>query len=240
MGSVALKEMLDRVTRVALTGRLPVVVFDLDSTLFDTAGRHYRILGEFVDSHAAELKDLVSGVTHGEFGWSVTGPLEARGFDHAPTLDELGKFWFNRFFTDDYVQSDLVVPGAAEFVRAVHAAGGFVYYLTGRHVGGMELGTAKALGERGFPLWDGRTLLHMKPDFHTADHAFKAEALDHIRALRGVVVGTFDNEPANCNLFAEHFPEAMNFWLRTTHSPSAPPVAAAVMETDDFVVPSAG
>jgi hypothetical protein len=237
VGSAVLATMLERVAAVAASGRLPIVVFDLDSTIFDTAGRHYRILGEFVNAHAEELRDLYAQVSHTDFGWSVSGPLEARGFDHAPTLEELGKFWFARFFTDDYVGADLVVPGAADFVGAVHAAGGFVYYLTGRHVGGMEIGTARALGAHGFPLWDGRTLLHMKPDFHTGDHAFKAEALDHIRALRGEVVGTFDNEPANCNLFAEQFPSALNVWLRTTHSPTAPALRPDVLETVDFVVP---
>lgn len=232
-----LRAVLERIDREVRRERLPMVVFDLDSTLFSTGPRNLRILREFVAGAVggdARLEALVAGLGAEDMGWNVNEALRGRGVEDPALLAALKTFWAERFFTDDYCAGDEPVPGAAAWVTRCHQRGALVYYLTGRHVGGMEHGTVRALREHGFPFWRGRCVLHLKPSFEMADRAFKDEALDDIRSYRSPVVATFENEPGNANLFARAFPDALHFLLETIHSPEAEAPLASLVRLRDF------
>ena len=233
-----LKTVLDRIHQSASRGALPVVVFDLDSTLFSTRPRNLRILREFAQTlpDHTDLHDVVSALSPDDFGWEVTLPLQSRGIDDASLFDSLRAFWFERFFTDEYVTTDHPNAGAVEYVKQVHDAGGFVYYLTGRDVGGMAHGTVRSLTEHGFPYWRGRTSLHLKPSFDMDDTEYKREALADIRSHHGEVVATFENEPKNANMFRAAFPQATHFLLDTEHSPDPEPLHDDIIVLPDFHV----
>jgi hypothetical protein len=240
MGSPRLHEVFTRIDRALADGVLPLVVFDLDSTLFSTAPRNLRILREFVAARAKARPELVqktAALTADDMGWNVHDDLRRMGVDDAELLGELKRFWYERFFSDEYVEHDTPVAGAVEYVEHCHERGAMIYYLTGRHVGGMELGTVRALTRQGFPFWRGRCVLHLKPSFEMNDRAFKDDALLDIRSYRGRVVATFENEPGNANLFAQAFPDALHFLLLTIHSPSAEKPSAKLIESTDFRVP---
>ena len=79
-----------------------------------------------------------------------------------------------------------------------------------------------------------RTAIVLKHKFEDLDLEFKREALGFVDEL-GVVVGTFDNEPANCNLFAERWPQALHFFVETAHAPNPPPLHALVGRVPDLV-----
>lgn len=242
MGHSRLREVAERVEACRGRGTLPVVVFDIDSTLYDTGPRNLRILEEFAEARRRsrpEIDALVERVRGTEIGWNVMDALRRAGCADQELLDDLGRFWGRRFFTDTFVVFDEPVPGAPGFVRDCHERGAFVYYLTGRHVGGMEVGTVQALVRDGFPWGIGRTLLHLKPDFETPDAAFKDEALRDIRSLGGEVIATFENEPGNANLFSRAFPGALGFLLETTHAPNPPPLAPGILRTPDLILPAA-
>jgi len=132
------------------------------------------------------------------------------------------------------VRSAAPTPGAVAFARAVHDAGAFCYYLTGRDVGGMAQGTVAAITDAGFPFWRGRTSLHLKPTFEEDDHRFKLAALEDIRSHHGTVIATFENEPENANLFLAAFPDAQHFLLQTVHSPKPVVADERVVRIDDF------
>lgn len=238
MGSTRLNEVLLRIDETRHSARLPVVVFDLDSTLFTTGPRNWAILQEFVAQSAhAGLAEQVAGLRPEDIGWNIHECLKHRGIGHPKLWHELQEFWAERFFTDAYVLHDRALPGAAAFVTACHTRGALIYYLTGRHVGGMEVGTVSALRSEGFPFWRGRCVLHLKPSFEMSDRAFKDDAIGDIRSYRGEIAATFENEPGNANLFQRAFPHALHFLLLTVHSPGAEAPHAELIESDDFVVP---
>lgn len=194
-----------------------VVIFDLDSTLFDTGPRNLGLVRRWASQ--GPWAERAAAMTADEFGWDAAAPLVARG----ATPDEVGDFrtfWRAHFFTDDAVVLDAPAPGGAAFVREVHGLGAHVVYLTGRHVGGMEVGTVKALTQHGFPMWRPRVTVALKPNFHLDDKRFKAMTLPEIGGL-GTVVATFDNEPGNCNAFQERWPEAVNVLFGSVCSPEA-------------------
>jgi len=240
LGSPRLREVLERIDAALAVDVLPLVVFDLDSTLFTTGPRNLRILREFAAQRAErwpEVRSIVATLADADMGWGVGKCLLERGVDDPSMLRELRSFWYQRFFTDEYLACDLPVPGAVEFVNACHDHGALVYYLTGRHLGGMEVGTVRALGAHGFPYWRGRCVLHLKPSFEMSDRAFKDDALADVRSYHGRVVATFENEPGNANAFLRAFPEALHFLMQTIHSPRAEAPLPDLLVSGDFRVP---
>lgn len=239
MGSPRLREIFPRIDAALARDRLPILVFDLDSTLFSTAPRNLAILREFVLENAGthpHLADVAERIGLDDMGWNVHEDLRRFGFTEAEVLARLKGFWFDRFFRDEYLAHDTPVPGAAAFVHACHARGALIYYLTGRHVGGMEIGTVRSLRENGFPFWRGRCVLHLKPSFEMNDSTFKQEAVLDVRSYHGEVVASFENEPGNANMFLRAFPDALHVLLETIHSPGAEEGSAQLVRTADFVV----
>lgn len=239
MGSPRLREIFPRIDAALSRDRLPIVVFDLDSTLFSTAPRNLAILREFVVENAGthpHLADVAERIGLDDMGWNVHEDLRRFGFTEAEVLARLKGFWFDRFFRDEYLAHDTAVPGAAAFVHACHARGALIYYLTGRHVGGMEIGTVRSLRENGFPFWRGRCVLHLKPSFEMNDSTFKQEAVLDVRSYHGEVVASFENEPGNANMFLRAFPDALHVLLETIHSPGAEEGSAQLVRTPDFVL----
>ena len=233
MPTDSLRAVLSQTERLVDEGRLPIAVFDLDSTLFNTAGRHLKILQDFADE-VPELAPIVAEIDHHEFGWSVAGPLRSRGIDDPVILAQLSRFWFERFFTDDYVLHDRPSLGGPDFVNAFWERGGLVYYLTGRDVIGMAQGTTKALIAANYPYYRGRTVLHLKPTFEEPDKPFKDEAIAEIRSYRGDVVATFENEPGNANMFLSAFPQASHFLHGLVCAPDGEAGDPSLIRITDF------
>lgn len=215
---------------------LPIVVFDLDSTLFLARSRNLRILQDFAEygGRYPDLPEFAAGLTVADLGYMVDHPLSERGMLTPELQADLRAFWAERFFTDDYCEHDVPTPGAPEFARACHEAGALVYYLTGRHVGGMAVGTTKALVQQGFPLFRGRTVLHLKPTFDMPDGDFKKQAVSDISSYSGEVIATFENEPGHAATLRRAFPAAMHFLLDTVCSPTAPEPHPELLIIPDF------
>ncbi len=221
-----LQKVLDAVSS---SKKLPIVVFDLDDTLFSTARRNLVIIQNFSldqgDSYP-DFAQVASKLTLADMNWSVTAALEKAGLaSTSSSIKPFIEYWDATFFTSGYDALDLPNPGAVDYVNAIHEAGALVYYLTGRAVGdrglnnGMGQGTTLSLTNRGFPFWRGRCELNLKIDPKEKDSDYKARALTDIKSLRGTVVATFDNEPSNSFMFLNHFPDAMNVWVKTTWNP---------------------
>jgi hypothetical protein len=239
MGSPRLSDVFTRIDAALAENVLPICVFDLDSTLFSTASRNLQILQDFVrdfeESHP-HLSEIAKRIGLDDMGWNVYEDMRRFGLDDKLLLESLKTYWFERFFTDAYLRYDRPVAGAVEFVLRCHAQGALIYYLTGRHVGGMEMGTVSSLTAHGFPFWRGRCVLHLKPSFEMDDRAFKDDAVADIRSYRARVVATFENEPGNANMFLRAFPSAVHVLLQTIHSPEAEAPASALVRSADFVL----
>ncbi len=232
MGLRTLQGVLDA---IAASDALPIVVFDLDSTIFLARSRNLRILRDFAEFGRYDgLPEIAASLTLADLGYEVDYPLAQRGVLTDELRSDLRAFWAERFFTNDYCRHDAATAGAPEFVRACHDAGALIYYLTGRHVGGMATGTVTALVRAGFPLFRGRTVLHLKPSFDMPDGAFKEQAVADIGSYGGAVVATFENEPGHAETLRRAFPAASHFLLDTVCSPTAPDPHPELVVIPDF------
>jgi hypothetical protein len=213
----------------------PVVLFDLDGTLFDNRPRTLRILHAYAAQLPREHQQdarAIRALNAQDVLYLLEDTLAPRGVK-ASVIEGAKSFWRARFFTDAACADDVPVAGAVPFVRRCWDEGATVVYLTGRDIPGMILGTTRTLRDDGFPLGVPRTELVMKPTFDEPDTTFKLRLLDSLHEL-GKVVASFDNEPVNCNLFYQRWPEAFSVLLETQSAPGAPELLAGCHRVPDF------
>lgn len=213
-----------------------IVVFDLDDTLFDPGPRNVRILQDLVASHPGRfptIEQRIGTLTPAECAYAITDTARSLGVVDREGLKAIRDFWGPRFFGNDYLRYDAPNPGAVEYVKELAATGALVVYLTGRDRHRMKEGTEAALRAAGFPLEPGVALLMLKPDWRFRDVAYKDWAVGKLLEM-GRVVGAFDNEPANANLFRRGFREAHVVHLATRQSPRAVPLIGGVVSVKDF------
>jgi len=217
-------------------GPPPLVVFDLDGTLFDNRPRTLQILMEYADEVGdgyPDVADCLTPLTTESIRYLLSDTLKECGLTHAEVVRDVTHFWRDRFLSDEYVGFDVPQEGAAEYVNACYEAGANVIYLTGRDITGMLLGTVASLRDNGFPLGIAGVELVLKPDAGLGDEAFKRSVLPTL-ARSGEVVGVFDNEPANCNIAIAEYPDAEVALLETQKVPGAPECAEGVQHVTDF------
>jgi hypothetical protein len=202
----------------------PVVIFDLDGTLFDVTYRTMRIFEEFNEQQKIKkqfkpLAEKASTVIYDHYKYSLAETLTSFGFDRSDKetsdyLKEAERFWFDRFFTDEYVVFDRPYARAKECVDFFKNNHCHIVYLSGRDVPNMIKGTMKSLEDGGFPVHSHEVSIHLKPTYGEDDLIFKKTALQQIDQV-GNVVATFDNEPANVRMFAEHYESAEHIHFHT-------------------------
>jgi beta-phosphoglucomutase-like phosphatase (HAD superfamily) len=215
----------------------PVVVFDLDGTLFDNRPRSLAILHELAlswrprEPEAAEK--LLAARSH-DLAYLLTDTLSKVGVTRTDLVAAAEVYWRERFFVDAYLKFDEPLAGAVDFAKDCYAAGALLVYFTGRDLPLMGSGTFASLRDSGFPIGVVGTELVLKPDAAMPDEAFKRLVGPDISRV-GDVIAVFDNEPANCNVLGDQFPSASSCFVDTQHLPGAPPLAASVKVIADFV-----
>jgi len=225
-----LQLVLGRVREQAATQ--PVVVFDLDSTLFSTRERNFAILQEAAQVYPV-IAPAIAGWTPANIGWGVIDDLRAAGITDASLLTEIRVFWRKRFFSGEYLAFDEPMPGAAMYVASLHEAGATICYLTARLRDSMENGTIASLTQNGFPTDGTRVQLLMRADFNETAKEYKMASITRLREL-GAVTAAFDNEPEMVNLLADAFPAAIVVFFQSVHSPDTAETYSHLPRISDF------
>ena len=228
------QNVMSRIAAVKAQGRRPVVVFDLDATLFDVGPRFWRILHEYATQHdEKELDAKLKAFRRNNLPYLMTDILKEMGVEDEGLIERLGPYWFDRFFSDHYQYYDTPVAGGTAFVQHLYENDVFIVYLTGRDAPGMLVGCAESLRRNGFPVGVVNTLMLLKPNFEMPDPDFKDAASAFIDGL-GEVIATFDNEPGNCEIFQERWPQAINVFLDTQRASMAELPKAGTPTLKDF------
>ncbi len=214
----------------------PVIVFDLDGTLMDNRPRTIKIMHELADRWASRepsisAKMKSAGVN--DLAYLFTDSLMKIGISKPDLLTEGDAFWRERFFFDAHLVHDIALPGAVSFARDLYAARATLLYLTGRDLPNMGLGTFRSLRDLGFPIGVAATEIILKPDAAMPDEAFKRALAPQLTRV-GEVIAAFDNEPGNCNVFAEAYPKCTSVLVDTQFMPGPPPLLPQVAKIADF------
>lgn len=201
----------------------PVVVFDLDDTLFYSSSRSWVIFKElanstrFKEEYPKQIAKL-GKIELSQIKYSIEDTLRDVGIVDPALIKKILKFWKERFFTNEYVKEDAPVEGGREYVHKLRSLGARIVYLTGRDHS-MREGTIESLKSSGFPFDEENSILITKERFDIPDIDYKKGAFEKI-ANMGTVVAFFENEPKNLNAMIERFKKAVPVFLDIKHSPS--------------------
>ncbi|MBS1260936.1 MAG: hypothetical protein MAG453_00253 [Calditrichaeota bacterium] len=215
-------ELAERARDIFNAGRqLPIVIYDLGFTLFDSRPRVMKLLADLILSpDAAELADDVRAAV-ASIRPRMMQPELASTLAAAGVTDEAAIAWLveqheSKAATDQYVMFDLPTPGAVEFVKDLSKAGAMTVYLAGdRHIARARFGTERSISMYELPAPRGQVgALFIRDRDDQPELEFKRELLGPIGEL-GAVIAAFDNEPAAANLYADTFPDARTVLLDT-------------------------
>ena len=220
-----LKKIVVEVSRLSDSGKKSLVVFDLDSTLFDVSPRIQKILHDFsrLENFARlypESCAILRTIEAKRNDWGFKDALIRSGLDHHSIEFHaaLREFWKVNFFGNEYLQYDVPYDGAVEYVQAIAQAGAEISYLTGRDVARMELGTIKELQDWSFPLNDVTAKLELKPNKDLDDAQFKSDYFLTSKLKNYDKIFFFENEPVNIELIRLRHPEVQVVFFDSTHS----------------------
>ena len=91
----------------------------------------------------------------------------------------------------------------------------------------------RSLRDSGFPIGIQGTELIMRPTVQTQDAIFKQQVTNSLRHY-GKVVATFDNEPANANVYRRAFPDATVAVYAAARAPNPPPLLPNIQPLGSF------
>lgn len=223
-GSQVLGQILVRIQESVAKGLQPLVIFDLDSTLFDVSHRTQAILVDFSSQDAhRELYpasiELLAKLRVDPRDWGIKTAI-IRGGLHTHSmefLEAVRRYWIERFFSGDFLEHDRPLPGAVDFAKKVDELGARVVYLTGRDRASMEEASKMVLATHGFPAAD----LVMKSAKGSDDVQFKVDWFTQQSLTEYSPIFFFENEPANLiGVLAKH-PEIEAVFVDSTHSGKA-------------------
>lgn len=224
-----LEDVLAHIQKIFAKGSKCLVVFDLDSTLFDVSPRLERILFDFAAEPEfqklfPEQIALFKDISTLRSDWGITGALERIGLDgrHPEFQKAIMDYWHQCFFSNHYLQYDLPMEGAVDFVNTVFQAGAEIAYLTGRDVQRMGVGSELVLKKWGLPLNESSHLV-LKPIKSMDDAEFKTDWFIQVRNKGYEKIYFFDNEPVILHLMAQKCPEVECIFIDSTHSGKAHP-----------------
>lgn len=224
-----LDQILNKITQFTAQGKKSLVVFDLDSTLFDVSPRLQRILLDFAaqplnQKRFPEQVALFKNIKALQTDWGIQNALQRAGLDgHHPEFQEaVREYWQKNFFSNHYLQFDDLYDGALEFTLAVDKAGAEIAYLTGRDVERMGTGSVETLERWGFPLHDKAKLV-LKPHRSMDDAQFKTDYFIEADKENYEKIYFFENEPVNLVHLAQFCPHVEMIFFQSTHAGKAQP-----------------
>ena len=226
-----LKAVLEKAHQAGPKGLL---IFDLDSTVFDNRPRQSRIVREFGKASGLAALETCSE-KNWESGWDLKAALLSCGLSQQ-LADQHFKaaknFWGARFFTSAYCLDDVEIPGAPQYLHAVVKTGAQVVYVTGRHEE-MRSGSVQCMEKCGMPVPGPGVTLLMKPNLRESDDAYKVQTHARLDTM-GTVVAAFDNEPTHANDYANKFTKAIVIHLATDHSGRPVTLLPQIISVPDF------
>lgn len=203
----------------------PLLVFDLDSTLYDVSPRIKKILLNYSQdpNHQKQFPEAVHLMKEIQWlknDWGIQEALNRVGLDHQHPefLHSVQNYWRTHFFSNDALLDDIPYPGAVDFVKKFHKKGAYIAYLTGRDTFRMGTGTVQSLKKWDFPLDETANLI-LKPFKEMDDAQFKTDWFLSLQTDKPFHdIWFFENEPVNINRLRSHLPNIRVVFFDSTHS----------------------
>lgn len=225
-----LKKITQQIHDLQEQNALGLVVFDLDSTLFNVTPRLEKVLMDYaqVPLHQKKFPEQVryfEKIKILKKDWGIKEILIRAGLDghHHEFQESVRDYWVKHFFSNELLEQDIPYAGAVAFVQGLAASGAEIVYLTGRDVHRMGVGSKKTLLRWDFPLNEKEHRLVLKPHKSMHDGEFKKDWFLSLPQQKYQHIWFFENEPVNIHLIRQARPEVEIIFFDSTHSREALP-----------------
>lgn len=217
------KQVYNQIKAQIETGNSVLVLFDLDSTIFNVSHRSQAIINELCENQdfKAKFPDSVEKLQKLKLTYRDWGIFEAlkKSKIEAPLefFEIINKTWKKNFFINEYIKYDRVYDGVVDYVHQVQKTVTQLAYLTGRNRPFMGEGTEASLLQHGLPFTKEAVELFMKPEKGGIDELYKESVVrDFVGEFDHIWV--FDNEPVILNHLEDKFSDIHLVYIDTVHS----------------------
>lgn len=213
-----------RIEQVKAQGRQPVVMVDLDETLYDFRPRNRAVYLTWAEENAKNVH-FARVLSSSPLLLSQRSP-----FDMAKILDSSGvsydqeeiealiSYWQTYSQSNNWVHLDQPFPHSVEMLNALYSAGTKIIYMTSRFEN-MREGTEGNLVRDGFPLKEQGCPLIMRvsPRSQQVAWQLKVNALQRVMLEDPQVelVATIDNEPGTAVALRAQFSRAYHVFMHS-------------------------
>ncbi len=225
-----LKRIIDDLQKLKVNSQEALVIFDLDSTLFDVRQRLENVLMNFAKEPEnqklfPEQVEYFKNIQILKHDWGIRDILVRAGLDghHREFQTAVRDYWVKHFFSNEALVHDVPYAGAVQFVQDIAQTNAEIIYLTGRDIERMGEGSQKILQLWGFPLDEVRQKLILKPHRSMDDALFKRDWFQNIAQDKYQKILFFENEPLNIQHIRTARPEVEIIFFDSTHSRAAEP-----------------
>lgn len=207
-----------------------ILVFDIDSTIFNVSPRNQGILDLFTSIYSRKFPLLQEPELKIELhykDWGLRPYLKALEINcsakpeqKSMLIKEAKSFWNRHFFTGTFLSCDRPYPGVLSLIKFLSTIPLFeIYYLTGRDFTRMRKATLEQLKSWRLPLEKDGSLI-TKPSKNLYDNFYKEKELKRlIHQNPHKTIYFFDNEPSVFKSCL--FPEEKKYhpiFIESTHS----------------------
>jgi hypothetical protein len=213
-------ELLNKIS--ATTPESTLVVFDLDSTIFNVGPRTQAIAHAFINDPENRKKypeecELLKKINVSNKHWGISDPIsELKIKAEIHFFQSIEKFWRQNFFSNDFLKYDELSKGATDFIQNLLNKNISIYYLTGRDSIRMGSGSEASLKQHNLP-FDKDHQLHMKPTKGLVDAHYKRDKInDFHKDFKNIWL--IDNEPVILIELMKECPFANLVYFNTVHS----------------------
>jgi len=206
--------------QVQSSGKIPILITDLDGTLIDYSQRSYQIFQQALRTYdlPESIVKLVNSINPENYDYFPKNNLTRLGIPDQHIITQLTEFWDKHYFTNQYLHFDLPIPGALDFIANIASLDINIVYLTGRDEQNMGDGTRVWLSQHGLMNNNGKPCrLLMKTNLGYDNAYSKFNNSETISAL-GLPILIVDNEPLDIQTLSERFPLALTVLIETTNS----------------------
>lgn len=211
----------------ALNGqKKPILIFDIDSTIFNVSPRNQDIFDLFCSIYSGKnpiLHKVSSLVRLSYKDWGLDPYTNLIG-NETELKKSASSFWRKHFFAGTFLSSDQPYNKALELVCFFESKGCEILYLTGRDNHRMREGTLHQLKHWKLPLKKDSDLI-TKPHKGMNDGDYKKSEISALlKKYLGHPIFFFDNEPSVLEYCI--FSEQKNYtpiFIKSTHSSRALP-----------------
>lgn len=205
-----------------------IIIMDLDETILDSHTRKYHAFLDAFKIHCGEPEttlhtpkseecEKLQGLSKIDFykinnGYSMYDLLGRMKLTWSDSIKAITETMISIYMTSHRMEQDSPLPGANTYVRELKRLGAEVYFITARYEDTMAEGTISQLKALGF-MQKGEEQYLILRKRGEAPLDFKKNALSKVisesKRKNTSVVGLFENEAENLNVWKEVFPQAV-------------------------------